>query len=81
MTGNHTAQAVLDFARQVNATRIVVGASRRSRLEELFSRGVGEAIIEGSGDDIDVYVVTHAEAAHGRFPHRRASSSQDTRSS
>ncbi|RZB18684.1 pressure sensor protein [Streptomyces sp. F001] len=71
MTGDDTAGAVLDLAREVNATQIVIGATRRSRLKELFSRGVGETIIEGSGDDIDVYVVTHSEAAHGRLLHRR----------
>ncbi|MET8946086.1 universal stress protein [Streptomyces sp. NPDC004542] len=75
VTGDDTAWAVLGFAREVNATQIVIGATRRSRLKELFSRGVGESIIEGSGDDIDVYVVTHSEAAHGRFLHRRTRSS------
>ncbi|MFJ9844340.1 universal stress protein [Kitasatospora sp. NPDC101155] len=70
VTGGDPAQAVLAFARQVNATQIVIGATRRSRLKGLFSRGTGETIIEGSGDDIDVYVVTHSEAAHGRFLHR-----------
>ncbi|MFF9114778.1 universal stress protein [Streptomyces massasporeus] len=74
VTGDDTAQGVLDFAREVNATQIVIGATRRSRLKELFSRGVGETIIEGSGDDIDVYVVTHSEAAHGRLLHRRTRS-------
>lgn len=72
MTGDDTAWAVLEFAQQINAIQIVIGATRRSRLKELFSRGVGETFIEGSGDDIDVYVVTHSEAAHGRFLHRRA---------
>ncbi|MFJ1731683.1 universal stress protein [Streptomyces sp. NPDC088254] len=71
VTGEDTAQGVLDFAREVNATQIVIGATRRSRLKELFSRGVGETIIEGSGDEIDVLVVTHSEAAHGRLLHRR----------
>ncbi|MEU4585870.1 universal stress protein [Kitasatospora aureofaciens] len=70
VTGGDPAQAVLAFARQVNATQIVIGATRRSRLKGLFSRGTGETIIEGSGDDIDVYVVTHTEAAHGRFLNR-----------
>ena len=74
VTGDDAARAVLGFAEQVNATQIVIGATRRSRLKELFSRGVGETIIEGSGDDIDVYVVTHSEAAHGRFLHRRTHS-------
>ncbi|GDY55918.1 hypothetical protein SVIO_065410 [Streptomyces violaceusniger] len=71
VTGDDTARAVLELAREVNATQIVIGATRRSRVKELFTRGVGESIIEGSGDDIDVYVVTHTEAAHGRFLHRR----------
>ena len=72
VTGDDTARAVLEFAQQINATQIVIGATRRSRLKELFSRGVGETIIEGSGADIDVYVVPHSEAAPGRFLHRRA---------
>ena len=67
--GDDPAEAVLEFARQVNATQIVIGATRRSRLKQMFTRGVGEAIIEGSGDDIDVYVVTHAEAARSRSRH------------
>lgn len=72
LNGDNPAQAVLAFAREVNATQIVIGATRRSRLKHLFSRGTGEAIIEGSGDEIDVYVVTHSEAAHGRLLHRGA---------
>ncbi|MEV7775732.1 universal stress protein [Kitasatospora sp. NPDC086791] len=71
VAGDDPAEAVLGFAREVNATQIVIGATRRSRLKNLFGRGTGEAIIEGSGDDIDVYVVTHSEAAHGRLLHRR----------
>ncbi|GHH72640.1 hypothetical protein GCM10018793_09990 [Streptomyces sulfonofaciens] len=70
--GDDPARAILDFARRVNATQIVIGATRRSRLKEVFTRGVGESVIEGSGEDIDVYVVTHSEAAHGRLLHRRA---------
>lgn len=64
VTGDDPARAVLEFAREINASQIVIGATRRSRFKALFSRGVGERIIEGSGDDVDVYVVTHAEAAY-----------------
>ncbi|MFF2650762.1 universal stress protein [Streptomyces sp. NPDC058045] len=71
VTGDDPARVILAFARKVNATQIVVGATRRSRLKELIRRGMDEALIEGSGDDIDVYVVTHAEAAHGRWLRRR----------
>ncbi|MGW2376446.1 hypothetical protein [Kitasatospora sp. NPDC001683] len=77
MPGSDPAQAVLAFARQVNATQIVIGATRRSRPKGLFGRGTGETIIEGSGDDIDVYVVTRAQAAHGRFLHRREPGEED----
>ncbi|MFJ3794156.1 universal stress protein [Kitasatospora sp. NPDC090091] len=77
VAGGDPAQAVLAFARQVNATQIVIGATRRSRLKGLFGRGTGETIIEGSGDDIDVYVVTHSEAAHGHLLHRRRPPAND----
>ena len=72
VSGEDTAQAILDFAREASASQILIGATRRSRLKRVFSRGIGEVIIEGSGDDLDVLVVTHAEAAHGRLLHRRA---------
>jgi len=57
--GEDVAAAILDFANGVNATQIVIGLSRRSRLAAVFSPGVGERVIDGSGD-IDVHVVTHA---------------------
>lgn len=57
--GEDVAAALLQFAVGVNATQIVIGLSRRSRLAALLSRGVGERVIAGSGD-IDVHVVTHA---------------------
>jgi two-component system sensor histidine kinase KdpD len=71
VTGTDPARAVLDFARRANATQILIGATTRSRLHRLFSRGIGERIIEGSGDDIDVHVVTHSAAAGGRLLHHR----------
>jgi len=58
VTGEDVAAEILAFARGVNATQIVLGMSRRSRLAALVTRGVGEAVIAGSGD-IDVHVVTH----------------------
>ncbi|GLW74767.1 hypothetical protein Kpho02_70640 [Kitasatospora phosalacinea] len=69
--GEHPARAVVDLARRVDATQIVIGATRHSRLRNILRRGTGEAVIEASGDDIDVYVVTHSEAAHGRLLRRR----------
>ncbi|SEG83533.1 two-component system, OmpR family, sensor histidine kinase KdpD [Actinacidiphila yanglinensis] len=71
ISGDHPATAILAFAREVNASQILIGASRRSPLKRLFSRGIGETVIEGSGDDIDVHVVTHSEAVHGSLARLR----------
>ncbi|MFN8126189.1 MAG: DUF4118 domain-containing protein [Candidatus Nanopelagicales bacterium] len=63
--------AVLSFARSVNATQVVVGASRRSRLRQLFGPSHVEQIVRGSGE-IDVHVVTHERAGQGApLPKRR----------
>lgn len=64
------ADGLLDFARGVNATQILIGASRRSRLATLLRRGVGEVVIAESGD-IDVHVVTHPYARRGGGSGRR----------
>ncbi|GAA3290768.1 sensor histidine kinase KdpD [Dactylosporangium vinaceum] len=57
--------ALLDFARGVNATQLVLGASRRGRLAQIFSPGVGVTTTAESGS-IDVHLVTHEEARRGR---------------
>lgn len=62
VVGDDAAAAVLDYAHGINASQIVIGASRRGRVRALFSRGVGDAIIDGSGD-IAVQVVTHEHVA------------------
>ncbi|HEX6447623.1 MAG TPA: DUF4118 domain-containing protein [Streptosporangiales bacterium] len=54
--------AVLQFARSVNASQIVIGESRRTRLSRFLTRGVGATIVRESGD-IDVLMVTHAHAS------------------
>ena len=53
--------ALLDFARQVNATQLVIGTSRRSRWARIFEEGIGSRVVQESGK-IDVHMVTHAEA-------------------
>ncbi|MEV4542002.1 DUF4118 domain-containing protein [Micromonospora echinaurantiaca] len=63
--GTDVPAALLDFARGVNATQLVLGASRRGRFAQLFSRGVGVTTIAQSGA-IDVHLVTHTEAGRGR---------------
>ena len=65
--GNDIPAALLDFARGVNATQIVLGASRRGRFAQLFSRGVGVTTAALSGP-IDVHLVTHEQVGRGRRP-------------
>jgi len=71
VSGDDVAQAILDFARGVNATQIVLGVSRRGRLQSVLAPGVGEIVVAGSGD-IDVHLVTHDFAGKGLKVPRRA---------
>ncbi|GGF24306.1 ATP-binding protein [Subtercola lobariae] len=68
VVGDDTPQALVDFARGVNATQLVVGVSRRSRLTALLTgAGIGATVIRESGD-IDVHIVTHAAAGSLALP-------------
>jgi two-component system sensor histidine kinase KdpD len=64
VVGDDVPSALLDFARGVNATQLVIGTSRRSRMARLFDEGIGARVIRGSGT-IDVHMVTHPEAGRG----------------
>jgi two-component system sensor histidine kinase KdpD len=64
VVGDDVPAALLDFARGVNATQLVLGTSRRSRLARVFEEGIGAAVLQDSGH-IDVHLVTHAEAGRG----------------
>ncbi|MFC5910092.1 ATP-binding protein [Streptacidiphilus monticola] len=69
--GDDAAQALLDFARGVNATQIVLGSSRRKPWQWILGPGVGATVARDSGD-IDVHIVTHEHVARGRVrPIRR----------
>ncbi|WP_026360972.1 DUF4118 domain-containing protein [Amycolatopsis nigrescens] len=61
VVGDDVPGALLDFASGVNATQLVVGTSRRSRVARLFDEGIGATVVQRSGP-IDVHMVTHAEA-------------------
>ncbi|MFC0597978.1 sensor histidine kinase [Streptomyces palmae] len=65
VVGDDVPTALLDFARGVNATQLVLGASRRGLLGQLFTRGVGVDTVARSGS-IDVHLVTHEEIGRGR---------------
>ena len=72
VVANDVADGILDFARGVNATQVLLGASRRGRISTLLRPGIGETVIADSGD-IDVHVVTH-DYARTALPGGRARS-------
>ncbi|WP_433279733.1 DUF4118 domain-containing protein [Pseudonocardia xinjiangensis] len=66
--GEDVPAALLDFARGANATQLVLGTSRRSRLARVFVEGIGARVVQDSGS-IDVHMVTHDGAGRGlRLP-------------
>ncbi|WP_460110050.1 sensor histidine kinase [Streptomyces sp. YKOK-J1] len=72
VVGDDVATALVEFARAENATQLVLGTSRRGRLQRfLTGPGTGETVTELSGD-IDVHRVTHERAGRGTLlPSRR----------
>ncbi|GAA2060323.1 sensor histidine kinase KdpD [Catenulispora yoronensis] len=67
VVGDDVPEALLQFARAENATQLVVGVSRRGRLERFLNGGygIGETVVQRSGD-IDVHMVTHERSAAER---------------
>ena len=53
--------ALVEAARSLNATQIVMGASRRSRWSRVTRGSVIGRVIRESGVGIDVHVISHAE--------------------
>ncbi|MEU4129767.1 sensor histidine kinase KdpD [Streptomyces wuyuanensis] len=66
VVGDDIPSALLEFARGVNATQIVLGSSRRKAWQYVLGPGVGATVARESGPDLDVHIVTHEEAAKGR---------------
>ncbi|WP_328694149.1 sensor histidine kinase KdpD [Streptomyces phaeochromogenes] len=64
--GEDIPTALLDFARGVNATQIVLGVSRRKGWQYVFGPGVGATVARESGPDLDVHLITHGQAGKGR---------------
>ncbi|GAA1465033.1 DUF4118 domain-containing protein [Nocardiopsis exhalans] len=69
--GEDVARSLIAFARGVNATQLVLGASRRGRIARLLSPGIGAATTALSGP-IDVHLVTHEHAGTRPPAGRRA---------
>ncbi|HJT95564.1 MAG TPA: sensor histidine kinase KdpD [Mycobacterium sp.] len=64
VVGDDVPSALLDFARDENATQLVLGTSRRSRWARIFDEGIGVSVVQQSGK-IDVHMVTHDETPRG----------------
>lgn len=60
VVGEDVPATLLEFARGANATQVVIGTSRRSRLARILDEGIGAAVVQNSGK-IDVHMVTHDE--------------------
>jgi two-component system sensor histidine kinase KdpD len=67
VVGEDIGDALLDAARSLNVTQIVMGASRRSKWQRLTRGSVIGKVIRGSGTRIDVHVVSHPDAAEEAF--------------
>ncbi|MFB4319292.1 DUF4118 domain-containing protein [Actinomadura sp. 21ATH] len=70
VVGDDVPRALIDFARAVNATQLVLGASRRRLPARLLRPGVGDGATALSGP-IDVHMVTHEQARRGTRGARR----------
>ncbi|MFF0411937.1 ATP-binding protein [Kitasatospora sp. NPDC004745] len=68
VVGDDIPTALLAFARAHDATQLVLGTSRRGRVNRfLTGPGIGETTVDAS-EDIDVHMVTHAFTGRGRLP-------------
>jgi two-component system sensor histidine kinase KdpD len=67
VVGGDIGDALLDAARSLNVTQLVMGASRRSRWQRLTRGSVIGKVIRGSGTRIDVHVVSHPDASEEAF--------------
>ena len=71
VVGDDVGKALVDTARRLSATQVVLGATRRSRFAELTQGSVIRRVIRDSGSDLDVHVISHASASAGERPRLR----------
>ncbi|WP_209559883.1 ATP-binding protein [Frigoribacterium sp. PvP032] len=65
VVGSDVPRALVDFAKGADASQLVIGVSRRSRLASLVTGpGIGATVIRESGQ-LDVHMVTHSAAGRG----------------
>src|SRR2546425_400643 len=57
LSGEKMSEAILDFARDRNVTKIIVGKPTRQLWKRLLLGSIVDALVQGSGD-IDIYVIS-----------------------
>ena len=67
VVGSDVAKALTQFARSEHATQLVLGATRRSRVAELTSGSVINAVLRESGH-LDVHVISDEERPRDKAP-------------
>jgi two-component system sensor histidine kinase KdpD len=68
VVGEQIPKTLVEFARSVNATQLVIGVSRRSTLARMFTGpGTAATVIREAGD-IDVHIVSHSQAGTRTLP-------------
>jgi len=63
IAGSSIQEAVLEYARKNNITKVVVGKPLKPRWQELWKGSIVDQLIYASGD-IDVYVISAREGSH-----------------
>jgi two-component system sensor histidine kinase KdpD len=71
VAGYDIGHALVEAARSLNATQIVLGATSRSRIRELLHGSVIARVVRESGIGIDVHVISHRTGAEVPSPPRR----------
>ncbi len=71
VAGDDVGEALVAAAKSLNATQIVLGATRRSRYAELMRGSVINRVIRASGIGIDVHVISREESDAPTDPPRR----------
>ena len=74
VVGADVGETLVETARALNATQVVLGATRRSRLRQLLHGSVINRVIRDSGVDLDVHVISHFDETERRqleLPRRR----------
>lgn len=64
LSGHRISQAILEYAREHNVTKIVLGKPTHSRLRDLVRGSVLDEVVRGSGD-IDVHAIRGIESTNG----------------